>query len=69
MLDRIDKYFKLKLGSVTEPDIYLGAKIRKVQIDEDTSAWARAHIFRLIREGGCEERIKMMSWVRFQVAQ
>ena len=31
-LKRIDKYFKLKPGSLGDPDIYLGAKLRRMRI-------------------------------------
>ena len=30
VLDRIDKFMKLKASSIGDPDIYLGAKLRKV---------------------------------------
>ena len=32
-LDRMDKFFMMKKGSIGDPDIYLGAKLRKVQMD------------------------------------
>ena len=33
VLNRIDMYMKLKVGSVGDPAIYLGAKLRKVTMD------------------------------------
>ena len=42
ILRKVDKYFKLKPESITEPDVYLGAKIRKVMVDTDTYAWAQS---------------------------
>ena len=35
ILDRIDKFMKLKKISVGNPDIYLGAKLKKLQMDND----------------------------------
>ena len=35
ILDSIDKFMKLKESSVDDPDIYLGAKLNKVQMDND----------------------------------
>ena len=32
-LDRMYKFFIMKKGSIGDPDIYLGAKLRKVQLD------------------------------------
>ena len=39
VLERLDKYFQLKEGSVGDPDVYLGAKIRKVRLENDVEAW------------------------------
>ena len=38
-LDRMDKLFMMKKGSIGDPDIYLGAKLRKVQLDNGVFAW------------------------------
>ena len=35
----LDKYFKMKAGSIAKPDIYLGAKLRQVQLDNGVHAW------------------------------
>ena len=35
ILDRIDKFMKLKESSVGNPDIYLGANLKKVHMDND----------------------------------
>ena len=32
-LDRMDKFFMMKKGSIGDPDIYLGSKLCKVQLD------------------------------------
>ena len=40
ILDRIDKFIKLKKSSVGDPDIYLGAKLKKVQMDNDVWCWS-----------------------------
>ena len=39
ILGRIDKFMKLKESSVGDPDIYLGAKLNKVQMDNDVRCW------------------------------
>lgn len=36
----LDKYFQMKPGSIGDPDIYLGAKLRLVQLDNGVSAWS-----------------------------
>ena len=40
ILDMIDKFMKLKESSVGNPDIYLGAKLKKVQMDNDVLCWS-----------------------------
>ena len=40
MLDCIDKFMKLNEGSVDDPDIYLGARLKKVQISQDVWVWS-----------------------------
>ena len=40
ILDRIDKYFTLKPSSIGEPDIYLGAKPRKMKLPNDVWCWS-----------------------------
>ena len=39
-LDRIDQFMKLKEGSIGDSDIYLGAKLKKVQISNDVWCWS-----------------------------
>ena len=39
-LKRLDKYFKLKEGSMGDPDFYLGAKLRKMKLPNGVWAWA-----------------------------
>jgi hypothetical protein len=36
----IDKYFKMKPGSIGDPDIYLGATIKKMHLQNGVEAWA-----------------------------
>ena len=36
----IDKYFKMKPGSIGDPDIYLGAKLRQIQLPNGVHAWS-----------------------------
>ena len=38
-LDLMDKLFIMKKGSIGYPDIYLGAKLRKVHLDSSVFAW------------------------------
>ena len=40
VLDRIDKFMKLKASSIGDPDIYLGAKLRTVCLENDVLAWS-----------------------------
>ena len=37
---KIDKYFKMKEGSIGDPDIYLGAKLRKNTLPNGVEAWS-----------------------------
>ena len=39
MLKRIDNYFKLKLSSIGDPDIYFGAKLNKTRLDNGVWEW------------------------------
>ena len=38
-LDWMDKFFIMKKGSIGDPGIYLGSKMRKVQLDNGVFAW------------------------------
>ena len=37
---RINKYLKMKPGSIGDPDIYLGATIKKMRLQNGVEAWA-----------------------------
>ena len=39
-LDELDRYFQMKPGSVGDLDIYLGAKLRKIQLENGVEAWS-----------------------------
>ena len=39
-LRKIDKFFKMKDGSVGDPDIYLGAKVKQMELPNGVKAWA-----------------------------
>ena len=39
-LHKIDKFFKMKDGLVGNPDIYLGAKVKKMELPNGIKAWA-----------------------------
>ena len=40
VLDQINRYLPLKPTSVGDPDIYLGAKLRKTRLANDVLAWS-----------------------------
>ena len=39
-LKQLDKYFPMKENSIGDPDIYLGAKLRRVRLDNGVTCWA-----------------------------
>ena len=39
-LNKIDKVFKMKAGSILDPDIYLGAKVKPMKMNNGVPAWA-----------------------------
>ena len=39
-LQELDKFFQMKPGSIGDPDIYLGSKLRKVILDNGVYAWS-----------------------------
>ena len=39
-LNKIDKFFKMKAGSIGDPDIYLGAKVKAMKMSNGVTAWA-----------------------------
>ena len=39
VIRRIDKHFKLKSSSIGGPDIYLGARVNKLRLDNMVWAW------------------------------
>ena len=39
VLEEINKFMKLKPDSVGDPDIYLGAKLKRVQLDNNVWCW------------------------------
>ncbi len=40
ILAKLDKYFKLKPGSIGNPKMYLGATLKKMTLDNGVLAWA-----------------------------
>jgi hypothetical protein len=40
LIDAIGEYYKVKPGSDKEPDIYLGANVKKVQMPDGREVWA-----------------------------
>ena len=39
-LKKIDKFFKMKAGSIGGPDVYLGAKVKPTKMNNGVTAWA-----------------------------
>ena len=39
-LNEIEKLFKMKAGSIGDPDIYLGAKVKPMKMNNGVTAWA-----------------------------
>ena len=39
-LHELDHFFKMKSGSIGDPNIYLGVKLRKVVLENGVEAWA-----------------------------
>ena len=39
-IKEIDKFFKMKKNSINDPDIYLGAELRKVTLQNNVVAWS-----------------------------
>ena len=39
-LHELDRFFKIKSGSIVDPNMYLGAKLRKVVLKNVVEAWA-----------------------------
>ena len=39
-LNKIDKFFMMKAGSIGGPDIYLGAKVKTMKMNNGVTAWA-----------------------------
>ena len=40
VLEQLDKYFQMKPGSIGNPDIYLGAKLRSVRLNNGVRCWS-----------------------------
>ena len=40
VLREMDKYFKMQPGSIGDPNVYLGAKLRQVRFQDGVTAWA-----------------------------
>ena len=39
-LNKIDKFFKMKAGSIGDPDNYLGVKVKPMKMNNGVTAWA-----------------------------
>ena len=40
VIEELDHYFPTKKGSIGDPDLYLGAKLRKVTLNNGVEAWS-----------------------------
>ena len=40
VLKRLDNFFQMKPGSIGDPDIYLGAKLREVTLNNGVTCWS-----------------------------
>ena len=59
ILKRIDSYFKLKPTSIGDPDIYLGAKVKKMNLANGTWCWTlrpSKYVQEAVRN--CEQALK-----------
>ena len=63
VLLRLDKYFKMKPGSIGDPDVYLGATIKQMRLTNGVMAWASSpwkYVWALVdahkRYGVCPRR-------------
>ena len=59
VLKRIDSYFTLKSSSVDDPDIYLGAKVTKMNLSNGTWCWTLSPS-KYVQEAvkNCEQALK-----------
>ncbi|KAL7525384.1 hypothetical protein ACHAXR_000985, partial [Thalassiosira sp. AJA248-18] len=67
ILDRINKFMKLKGGS-SEPDIYLGAKLKKITLANDVAAWSMSpskYVQEAVRN--CEKHVKENFTAEFEL--
>lgn len=39
-LEEIDNYFAMKAGSIGDPDLYLGGKLKEMTLENGVNAWA-----------------------------
>ena len=59
ILKRIESYFKLKPASIGDPDIYLGAKVTKMNLANGTWCWTLSpskYVQEAVRN--CEQDLK-----------
>ena len=40
VLKQLDNFFQMKTGSIGDPDIYLGAKLREVTLNDGVTCWS-----------------------------
>ncbi len=58
VLDKLDKYFTLKPSSVGDPSMYLGAKLKLMQMSNGVCAWGMSPV-KYIKEAvsNCEKHL------------
>ncbi len=59
VLDKLDKYFTLKLSSVGDPSMYLGANFKLTQMSNGVYAWGMSPT-KYIKDSisNCEKHLK-----------
>ena len=68
VLNRINDYMPLKPGSVGDPDIYLGAKLRKTRLDNNVLAWSLSpskYVKQAVKN--CQQHLKDKLNAKYQV--
>ena len=61
-IKKLDKYFMMKKGSIGDPDIYLGTKIKPMRMPNGVTSWSMSSS-KYIQEAlrNCEKYLKDMS--------
>ena len=52
VLQQLDNFFQMKPGSISDPDIYLGAKLREVMLSNRAKCWSMSSA-KYVRDAIC----------------